>query len=109
MLYLHFTTQQDKINANASTTLVQSMGLSGQQNARLDQILPRMVNDNMQRMGNATAQLTGMIDPNSMAMPTQPKYDPVHQICQKQIVYFTSRFAILLNAAKMNQSFYQGH
>ena len=35
-------------------------------------------------------------------MPMQPKYDPVHQICQKQIVYFTSRFAILLNAAKMN-------
>ena len=50
-----------------------------------------------------------MADPASLMMPAQPKYDAVHWICQKNIVYFTSRFGILLNSAKERQSFYIGH
>ena len=39
----------------------------------------------------------------------QVRYDAVHSLCQKQVVYFTSRFPILFNPAKNQQRFYQGH
>jgi hypothetical protein len=54
-LYLHYTTVKEHANPNVPSTLVQSLGLTGQQNARLDQILPKVLGENMARMANATA------------------------------------------------------
>jgi microtubule-associated protein-like 6 len=36
-------------------------------------------------------------------------YDSKHDICQKYVVYFTSRFGIVYSPFKNLQTFYQGH
>jgi hypothetical protein len=37
------------------------------------------------------------------------EYDPIHATCQKKMIYYTSRIAVVFDAAKRVQSFYQGH
>jgi len=86
------------------------LNLEGQQNARLDQVLPTLLQENYSRfMGGGSQGGTGLQNTASVLSSLQTRYDPVHSICQKQVVYFTSRFPIIYNPAKNQQRFYQGH
>ena len=37
------------------------------------------------------------------------KYEVKHSMCNKALVYYTSRFGIVYNTVKSQQTFYQGH
>lgn len=37
------------------------------------------------------------------------KYEVKHQLCNKALVYYTSRFGVVYSTVKSQQSFYQGH
>ena len=116
VMYLHFTTASERDNQHLSMagagSITSMLNLEGQQNARLDQVLPGLLQENYSRiMGGTSAQgdAPGLANPAALLSSLQPKYDAVHQLCQKQVVYFTSRFPILYNPQKNQQRFYQGH
>ena len=60
-------------------------------------------------MQGSSQEGAGLLNASTLLGSLQTKYDPIHQLCQKQVVYFTSRFPIIYNPAKNHQRFYQGH
>lgn len=61
---------------------------------KLDYILPRILGNDYK---------------NLLRQQNHIEYDPVHATCQKNIIYYISRFGIVFDANKRRQNFYQGH
>jgi hypothetical protein len=50
VFYMHFTTDVEPVRTSQASSITQLLGLSGAQNARLDQILPKMLGPNYQSL-----------------------------------------------------------
>jgi len=63
---MHFSSDVDPIRQSQGDSITQMLGLSGAQNARLDQILPKMLGPNYKTLIEGSNTI---------------KYDTVHQVC----------------------------